>query len=170
LRDLILADARARLIREVYFRRHARRLDDVLPADERFPLVFAGNHCKGAVFKDGNYLVTPQMEARFDAIARAMPEFYFGRFDVRCRSLDGLQRGQEFCIMEINGAGAEATHIWDPGTRLGTAYRALFAQFRALYEIGATNRRRGYRPIGTRQLVRDWIRYHNAAATYPETE
>src|SRR3546814_13892186 len=76
-----------------------------------------------------------------------MPEFYFGRFDVRFRSVEALGRGEDFQILEVNGASAEAIHIWDPEQTIGETYRVLFAQFRLLYEIGAGNRDRGPRPI-----------------------
>lgn len=167
LRELILADPRARLIHHVYFRRHALVLDRILPAGERFPLVFAGNHAQGAVFKDGKHLLTPALLARFDEIARAMPDFYFGRFDVRFDRIDALQRGEGFRIVEINGAGAESTHIWDASTTLPAAYRALFEQFRILFEIGAANRRRGHRPLGPIRVLRDCCWYRRAAREYP---
>jgi hypothetical protein len=167
LRDLILADPRARLIHQVYFRRHAAVLDRVLSAGEHFRLVFAGNHAQGAIFKNGKHLLTPAMIARFHEIACAMPEFYFGRFDLRYDSLDALQRGEGFRIVEINGAGAESTHIWDATMTLPAAYSALFEQFRILFEIGAANRRRGHRPLGPLQVLRDCYWYRRAAREYP---
>ena len=83
LRELILADPRAGKLSHLYLRRHTARLDDVPAAGESIRLAFAGSHSRGAIFRDGTHLVTPAMEARFDAIARALPEFHFGRFDVR---------------------------------------------------------------------------------------
>src|SRR3546814_20146204 len=76
-----------------------------------------------------------------------MPEFYFGRFDVRFRSVEALGRGEDFQILEVNGASAEAIHIWDPEQTVRETYRVLFEQFRLLYVIGAGNRDRGHRPI-----------------------
>lgn len=154
LRELILADERARIIPDVYFRRHEARLDERIPAGEKVRLVFAGNHAQGAIFKDGRDKVTPELVARFDEIGRSIPGFHFGRFDVRFRSLEAFQRGEDFQIVEINGAGAEATHIWDARTTLGEAYATLFRQFRILFEIGEANRRLGHRPVGPRALLR----------------
>src|SRR3546814_13627041 len=73
--------------------------------------------------------------------------FYFGRFDVRFRSVEALGRGEDFQILEVNGASAEAIHIWDPEQTVRETYRVLFEQFRLLYETGAGNRDRGHRPI-----------------------
>src|SRR3546814_1580343 len=86
----------------------------------------------GALYTDGGAYVTPALTARFDEIARAMPEFYFGRFDVRFRSVEALGRGEDFQILEVNGASAEAIHIWDPEQTVRETYRVLFEQFRLL--------------------------------------
>lgn len=169
VRGLIEADPRHCRIAEVYHRRHAARLDDVLAEGETLELVFAGNHCQGAVFRNGARLITPELTAAIHAIASSMDEFYFGRFDVRFHDECLLMQGKGFRIVEVNGASAEATHIWDAGTRLGEAYRALFRQWRMLFEIGAINRRRGHRPMNTFKVLGDLAAYRRLARTYPPT-
>ena len=169
LAELIDADPRARHARAVYLRRHAARLDEVFAEGERFPLVFSGNHCQGAVFHDGTRFVNDAMLARFDGIAASMPEFWFGRFDVRFRDPARFVDGEGFRIVEINGAGAEATHIWDARMGLGEAYRTLREQYRILFEVGAANRRRGHRPVGVARFLRDVVAYRRAARGYPST-
>lgn len=111
LRELILRDPRAGRIAHLYFDRHADRLDRIVPQGHRVRLAFAGSHSRGAIFRDGTHLVTPAMDARFAGIASAIPEFWFGRFDVRFERFADLQAGTGFRILEVNGAGAEATHI-----------------------------------------------------------
>jgi hypothetical protein len=154
----------------VYFRRHAARLSEVLPAGEEFGLVFAGNHAQGAIFKDGRESITPELSARIEGIARALPEFYFGRFDVRYENIESFKRGEGFKIVEINGAGAEATHIWDARVTLREAYRTLFTQFGVLFEIGAANRARGHKPATIARLARDILEGRRLARRYPPSE
>ena len=141
----------------------------MLPAGAAFRLAFAGSHSRGAIFRDGTALVTPAMEERFDAIARSIPEFWFGRFDVRFADVEALRRGEGFTIVELNGAGAESTHIWDSRTRLRDAYRTLFRQYAALWRIGAANRRRGFRPEGWRAFLARRGRERAATGRYPAT-
>jgi membrane protein DedA with SNARE-associated domain len=169
LRELILADPRARHQRAMYFRRHAEVLDARIPAGESFALVFAGNHCQGSIFRNGAAIETPELAARIHGIAASIPGFYFGRFDIRFRSLEALQRGEAFQIVEINGASAEATHIWDPETRLRDAYRTLFQQFSILYQIGARNRALGHRPLPLRRFLRDLWTYQRRVGSHPAT-
>jgi len=169
LEQLIRNDPRASRIAPIYLRRHARERQRVLASGEMFRLVFAGNHCRGAVFRNGIGHVTPAMTARFDAIALGMPEFYFGRFDVRFASLADFKRGENFTLIEVNGAGSEAVHIWDRTTKLLDAYRTLFEQHRLLFEISAENRRRGFRSMGGWRLLRLYARQMRLMGRYPLT-
>ncbi|MBI5155196.1 VTT domain-containing protein [Candidatus Poribacteria bacterium] len=169
LRELILADARARIVKQVYFTRHANHLERVLTRGEVFPLVFSGNHCQGTIFLNGAHLVTPALSRRIHELAMAIPEFYFGRFDIRFQDIESFQRGENFRIVEINGAGAESTHIWDARTRLGEAYCAIFKQFRLLFEIGHLNRGRGVKPLGPWVFSKDVLTYYQRSKSYPPT-
>lgn len=170
LRQLILADPRAGRLSHLYLRRHTARLSDVPRAGVPIRLAFAGSHSRGAIFRNGTHLVTPEMEARFEAIARAMPEFHFGRFDVRFEDFADVRRGTGFTILEINGAGAESTHIWDRRTGLLQAWRDLMRQYRWLFQIGAANRARGFKPMSIFSFVRDYRREKFLTPQYPATD
>jgi hypothetical protein len=170
LRELIEADTRAGKLSHLYLRRHVARLDEVPAAGEDIRLAFAGSHSRGAIFRNGTHLVTPEMEARFEAIARALPEFHFGRFDIRFEDFADVQAGHGFSIVEINGAGAESTHIWDRRTTLVQAWRDLMRQYKWLFEIGAANRRRGHPTLPWAQFVRDYRREKALTPLYPATD
>jgi len=167
LRALITADPRHGKLRHLYLARLAARLDEVPARGERVRLVFAGNHCKGSIFRNGAAEITPALTARIEAIARSMPDFRFGRIDVRFASLHRLRQGSDFSIIEINGVGSEATHIWDPETTLREVFLAQFRHYRAAFEIGRENRRRGFRPSGLRAMWRDWRNQQRLMASYP---
>ncbi len=146
LRDLVLADPRAGRVPHLYLPRLGRRLHEVPPAGRKVRLVFVGNHCKGSIFRNGTGHATPELTAAADRIATAIPDFHFGRIDLRFTSIGALRRGEGFRIIEVNGVGSEATHIWDPRTRLWEAWRAQFFHYGQAYRIGAANRRNGIRP------------------------
>lgn len=170
LRQLILDEPRAGKVPHLYLSRHQARLDTVPAAGEAIRLAFAGSHSRGAIFRDGNHLVTPAMEARFQAFADALPEFHFGRFDIRFADFAAVQRGEDFTIVEINGAGAESTHIWDRRTGLAAAWRDLMRQYRWLYEIGDANRRRGFRPMSWSAFMTCYRREKQLTPHYPATD
>jgi hypothetical protein len=170
LRELIENDPRAGKLRHIYLPRHQERLDIVLAAGEPFRIAFAGSHSRGTIFRNGNAFVTEAMTAAFDAIAKDVKEFYFGRFDVRFDSIVDLQAGRNFTIVEINGAGAEATHIWDRKTTLREAYGALMAQYATMWAIGAENARRGFKPASVRDLAHAYRDEVRLWPQYPPTE
>ncbi len=167
LQALILADPRTRAQPRLYMRQVADRLTEVPASGETVQLVFVGNHCKGSTFIDGRDHVTPELTARIDEIARSMPEFYFGRFDVRYGNLAELRQGRGFSIIEVNGAGSEATHIWDPGTTLREAYRAQFHHYASAFRIGAANRALGAKPTPLGELLRAWGTQRRLMGLYP---
>jgi D-alanine-D-alanine ligase-like ATP-grasp enzyme len=167
LRDLIMADARCAQVPHLYLPRLAGRLHEVPAAGERVKLVFVGNHCKGSTFKNGAKLISRELTERIEAIARSIPNFHFGRFDIRYESDAGLMAGEGFRIIEINGVGSEATHIWDPQTSLREAYAAQFFHYGAAFRIAAANRTLGHKPTSFFALLHLWRKQKRLMATYP---
>ena len=167
LRALIEADPRHARLQALYLERLAGRLDQIPQTGEVVQLVFAGNHCKGSIFANGEAEITPALIARVEAIARDIPDFHFGRFDVRYASLAELRRGNGFTIIEINGVGAEATHIWDPATTLWQIWRDQLRHYGAAWSIGSYMRARGAKTSGLRRMYRDWVNQRRLMASYP---
>lgn len=165
--DLIAADTRCR--RAVTTGEH-----DCMVSLERIPavgevvrLATVGSTRVGGLYRDGAIHITPQLTAAIDAVARDMPSFHCGRFDVRFASFSALEEGEDFVIMEINGAGSEAIQAWDPDLDLFTAFRIIFAKQRVLFSIGDAMRRCGIRPIGLLALARLNWRQQRLIANYP---
>lgn len=120
----------------------------------------------GGLYEDATHAITPALTARIDAIARDMEDFHIGRFDVRYTTIDALRNG-EFTIMEVNGAGAEAVHAWDPKYSIAEVYRIVFAKQRLLFRIADAQRRAGHRPIGVRALARLHLAQQRLMKRYP---
>jgi hypothetical protein len=154
LTELIDAHSRYRLQRDLFLRRHRSIAGSVLPPGVRLQLAVAGNHAQGTTFYDGWHLWTPALEDTIDSIARAVDGFYVGRFDVRYGDVDAFRSGRDVAVVELNGATAEFTNIYDPGTSLWAAYRTLFRQWSLVFAIGAANRRLGARASSLQRLVR----------------
>jgi pimeloyl-ACP methyl ester carboxylesterase/membrane protein DedA with SNARE-associated domain len=161
LEELILGDERAIAMAPFYLRRHAGRLSWVPAAGEEVPLVELGTHCRGAVFFDGGWVETPELRAAIDRLSRGYPGFWFGRYDIRTPDVADFQAGRNFKVLELNGATAEATNIYDPRNSLTQAYRTLFEQWRLAFEIADANLARGARQANWGELWRLW-RHHGA--------
>lgn len=130
-------------------------------------LATIGSTRVGGLYRNGAQWISPQLSAAIDAIARDMPGFYFGRFDVRFDDLDELRAGRGFTIIEINGAGSEAIQAWDPDIDIVTAFQMIFDKQRRLFAIAHQLRRRGVRPIGLVALARLYRRQQKLIALYP---
>jgi membrane protein DedA with SNARE-associated domain len=167
IEQLIRADSRASLIANTYLRRLATMADEVLPANKTLKLVETGNHAQGCIFRDGVHLWSKELESKLDRLARRLPGFYFGRFDLRYESDTELRAGRRFKIVELNGASSEATNIYDARNSITSAYRTLFEQWRLAFEIGAANRASGEVASSLRVLWRGWRHYSAAALLYP---
>jgi RimK-like ATP-grasp domain len=138
--ELIWAHPRYRLQADTFLARHSDSLERVPDFGERLPLGMAGNHCQGTLFLDGRHLITPALERRIDEIARTFDGFFVGRFDIRYADLERFRAGTDLAIVELNGATAESTNIYDPHTTLIAAYRQLFRHFDRLFNRGGQSR------------------------------
>jgi len=146
LGELILKDSRAVCMAQFYLNKQAERLWDIPKKSEVVQLIEVGTHCRGAIFLDGGWVKTQQLEEAIDRISQTYPGFYFGRYDIRTPCIEDFQQGRNFKIVELNGVTSEATHIYDPKNSLLTAYKVLFAQWRIAFEIGAQNRQQNFHP------------------------
>lgn len=142
-------------------------LDRVPERGEVVRIALIGNQRAGALYRDGHRYITPALEARFDGVARGMTEFHYGRFDLRFESIEGLMRGENFSIVEINGIGGEAIDCWDPRFGVRAVYRKLAAQQRLLFQIGDGNRARGFKPTEVGEFLSSLLKQGQLIRRYP---
>jgi hypothetical protein len=140
--------------------------DEVPLSGDAVRLSLIGSTRVGGRYEDGSAFASEDLVAAIEAIACDMPQFHAGRFDVRYRTLQDLRRGR-FTIMEVNGAGSEAVHAWDPKYSMRQVYRMVFAKQRLLFALGAANRARGHRPIGMLALARHHLHQQRLIRRYP---
>ena len=176
LRELIAADARAQWKARLHLGADSSHrgpceaeLERVPARGEAVRIALIGNQRAGALYRDGRHYITAALAARFDAIARGMGDFHYGRFDLRFDNIEALMRGEGFAIVEINGIGGEAIDCWDARLSVGEAYRRLFAQQKLLFEIGAANRARGVRPTRPVDFVASLVRQSQLIRRYPSS-
>jgi len=103
-----------------------------------------GNHSRGTIFLDKTDEIDEKLVSAIDELAHLIPEFYFGRFDILCKSLNDLRQLENFKIVELNGAGSEPGHIYDPAFSLLEGYKVVLQHFRLLYSVSKQNKQRGF--------------------------
>lgn len=118
-------------------------LKEVLPAGEEKELVPYGNHARGALFVDYSHWADESLVNVIDSVCRKVPGFYFGRLDIRYNTLEKLREGKEFSIIELNGAGSEPTHMYDPKHSLFDAWKFIVQHWLILWKISRINHAKG---------------------------
>lgn len=166
LERLILDDPRAVCMARRHLENHRESLMNVPDEGQRVRLVEIGTHCRGAMFLDGEWAKTAELENAVDELSRRFDGFYFGRYDLRAASVGEFKAGR-FKVIELNGVTSEATNIYDPKNSLVDAYRVLFEQWRLAFEIGAKNRERGARASTLRESITMLFDYHRGAFARP---
>jgi hypothetical protein len=128
-------------------KRHADRFQEVIPDGSIYLLSHAANHNRGAFFYNLSDKIHDGIAERFDVLSH-QTQFYYGRYDLKVRSIEEFCNGGAFSILEFNGCGAEPNHIYDCGMSLFQAYGVILQHWRALFVISRHNRRIGHRPWG----------------------
>jgi hypothetical protein len=121
-------------------------LQEILLAGEEKIMVPFGNHARGAKFIDATNLVTPSLEKTIDAICKQVPGFYFGRLDIMYANWLDLTEGKNLRIIELNGAGSEPTHIYDPSHSIFFAWKEIARHLKILYRISVYNHKQNNIP------------------------
>ena len=115
-----------------------------------------GNHSRGTKFLDDCHQIDEELNSAFQNLADQIPGFYFGRFDLRCKSYEDLKKLREFKILELNGAGSAPGHIYQPGYSLWNAYKSIFWHLSLLSDISGENKKRGHSYWSFKQGFKMW--------------
>jgi hypothetical protein len=136
-------------------------------ASEIVRLSVTGSTRVGGLYEDASSLGTPELENAINAIAMDIKDLHVARFDVRYDTIGAMRAGHSFKIIEVNGAGSEAVHAWDPRYTLADAYKIVFEKQRTLFSIGAAMRKRGHRPPSGWSIAKLYLRQERLIRGYP---
>ncbi len=155
LAELVESYDRARFQKERIKKKFAHIWHKPLSENEKLLLEPIGNHNRGTKFLNANYLINEKLVVIFDHISKSIPQYYYGRFDLRVPSLEDLYAGKNIRIMELNGVNSEPAHIYDPKTPILTAYRVVFQHMTIIYKIGVQNHRAGVAYLPFKAMLKE---------------
>ena len=154
VRELIIAKPRASLQLERLEQTQKELLNTIPAKGNRIPLGVIGNHSKGTHFINGNKHIDEQLVKTFDQITSQIDGLYYGRYDLKCSSLEALKEGKDIVIIEINGVCSEPTHIYDSQkTSYFRALRDILKHWNIIYKISKANRKRGIDCMPTKEMI-----------------
>ena len=141
MEELLLMNSRHVLQLPVLRKTYGGGLKRILKNGEKLLLVPYGNHVRGAKFIDLSQLIDDELTGTIDHICRQVPGFYYGRLDIRFQTWEELKQGKNFSIIELNGAGSEPTHMYDPRHSIFFAWKEIIRHLNILARISRINHR-----------------------------
>ena len=163
LKELILHYDRVRLRVEEMKAKHADKLETILPAGEIYMLSYALNLSRGGRLVSLEQEKDEQLLKVFDDLSHYTKHFYYGRYDIKCASVQSLKEGRDFYILEYNGCGAEPHHAYGNGNTLLQAYGIFLYHWKVLYKISKYNHAHGFSHWG---FKRGWRYLQKGKAHY----
>ncbi len=115
-------------------------LKSVPRSGEEILLEPIGNHCRGTKFLNANHLITDELEDFFSQLMGRLDGIYYGRFDLKCKS---LCETETLRVLEFNGVASEPAHIYDPEYPLYQGYRDVFDHWKIIYQISKAQKVKG---------------------------
>ena len=143
LRNFINQNPRIKSTRRELHKKFENRLDEILRFDEKLLLSEIGNHYRGTKFLDASDLITDQLSEKVDQLIKDIPHFYYGRLDVKTKSIEDLQNGK-FVILEVNAANSEATQLYDPKYSVFDAWKIATNLLKIQYTVAKQNHELGF--------------------------
>ncbi len=122
--------------------KHKPHLDEVIPAGEIFRLSWAANLSRGGKLISLAHEIDDRLLKIFDDLSNYTQHFYYGRYDIKCNSIEDLKNGH-FSILEFNGSGAEPHHAYGNGNTLFQAHKIFTDHWDVLYRISQSNHDKG---------------------------
>ena len=143
LEELILMNPKSQKRIDELRPKHKNNLEKILDNGETYMLSHAANHNRGASFFDLKDEINEGIVSMLDDISHSVNDFFYGRYDIMCNSIEELKQGKNFVILEYNGCGAEPNHFYDTGYRLVDAWKEILKHWKILYRISRYNNKAG---------------------------
>jgi hypothetical protein len=128
--------------------------NEILPLQKELVLSSIGSHTRGSQFIDITNQCTPQLQHSVRQLLAHIKGYSFGRLDVMCASVEDALAGGKLEVIELNGAGAEPTHLYDATNSVIKAYKIILQHWRYLYRCAVINVKTGKAKfLGTSEIA-----------------
>jgi D-alanine-D-alanine ligase-like ATP-grasp enzyme len=144
LGELIQYDLRYHSFYQKIFHDGEYNINYIPGENEQILVSSIGNHARGATFYDASDKISEKLTDVFNEICSSVNGFYYGRFDVKFNSWEELENGENFKIIELNGAASEPTFIYDPGHSYFFAVKEIMKHWNFMYIIAKRNKKKGH--------------------------
>ncbi|MBC8033382.1 MAG: D-alanine--D-alanine ligase, partial [Chitinophagaceae bacterium] len=130
---------------------YGEKMGIILEAGYAKELVPYGNHSRGAKFIDDSHLADERLVKSINNICGKIKGFHYGRLDIRFNTWEELKEGKNFSVIEVNGAGSEPTHMYDPRHSVVFAWKEIIRHWIILWRISRLQHSAGIAYMGFKE-------------------
>jgi len=160
LEDLVKKNIRIRHRQKQLKERFNKEWDTIIPLNKKIKIEPIGNHNRGTEFVDRNKYIDKKTLKTVSKWASYLPDFYYGRFDIKLKNWESFHTGKDIKILEINGVNSEPIHIYDKKCTLWQAYKSIFYHMKIIYQISRINRKNGVATTSFRTFWKGLMEVH----------
>ncbi len=143
LQELIEENDHVRFKQDGVLSRNKPHLKKIIPKGETFDLAVSSNRSQAGIVEGIDHEIDDQLRKLLDDWSHYSGNFYYGRYDIKCASVDSLKKGKDFFILEFNGAGAGIQHITGNNYSLLKASGIILKHWKMLFKISRQNAKNG---------------------------
>jgi len=125
--------------REILMERQGDSKNEIPPAGQKFYLSYVSNRVQGGILEAIDEEIDENLQHLMDKLSHHAGKFYYGRYDIKCASVEDFKNGKNFSILEFNGAGAGVQHIYANDYSLWKACSIILTHWKMLYKISRYN-------------------------------
>lgn len=141
--ELVKNDPITAEFEEQIFAKQESNWNKIPSKGEFFQLIFTGNRKNGAKLVELIDEVDDEMLALFDKFSHYKNGIHYGRYDIKCESLESLKKGKNYGILEFNGSHSGYGHLYHCGKSSGEVYREVYKLWNELFDISVANHKNG---------------------------
>lgn len=160
LLELILQYPRVQFRIDEMKSKHAPHLNKVIADGETYLLSHALNLSRGGKLVSLAKEKDESLQKLFDELSH-YSGFHYGRYDIRCNSVEDLKEGKNYFILEFNGCGGEPHHVYGDGNSLWKACRILIHHWYQMFGISQMNRKAG---VPLWEFSKGWTHFKKSTA------
>jgi len=127
-----------------------------------------GNHNRGTTFLDARHKKSKHLMECVEEWANALPNFDYGRFDIKINNWDALEQKKGIKIIEVNGVNSEPIHIYDPKYNIFKAYKDLFLHMKIIQQIAFHKMKNNASPLTFFEFYNQTITYYFKKTKHPK--
>jgi hypothetical protein len=135
VKELLATNTRAKMVGDGLFQNIKIDLNYIPKQNEKIIIEPIGNHCRGTLFRNASHLDFNLIAETCDHILAQKKDFYFGRFDLKTKSVADLYHKTNTYVLELNGVNADPAHVFDPDYPFFKALRDIMRHWKYMSEI-----------------------------------